>query len=784
MADMITMGQYFMGQADQAFARKKDLYNQILQSILSQELKTPGQRRAELELLAREETTLRTLEDGLRKAQREAVKSDATLINTLSKGQTSIAQANIDYNRAVAAAKIMSATELAVEKSKAERQIDEDASRERARAGELAASAKTQAGSFPNASFTSTVEADVEATAAGQGKALWDASFKSKMSAATTPAERQAVTDAYKTSLSEWMSRQSGPAHYVLQDPGTQSKVLQQVFKDYGVTDSGMTSEQMIAADAAKRKAGVSIPQGVGQASLRPVDQDIIVNRKEKIKALLGFEPSEVDVSVNLDSVDTQWEKYLATATFNRMNLAEPEVAAAFFSKYPTTDKFIAALNDPKNTDTDMPHYKLLVQESELLDPTTLKELYSGEIAQGFRNLRERQAALDERKRTLADGVDGASAYEDAVNKARVIFRRVYGGAGLQSGMAAAEAIRTDLKDASPEEQQAILDQMPITDRQKQIFQKAARGEPITDREFVILNQQGAPTASLSNSVFEKLNTKFPGIVDEQNRIVVSYDAKGTPIYKDIESADIGDLTDALASYKGDGKGQGVLDEDTKAKLRESSLLIKKLAGAQPGALPVLHELTSKQLESWLDGMTQGTGDTRADGTPPLQDKPTPATDAELQDFEFIPPAPGDITQARARDMQLLTPDFKQVGAARLKATQTAAPEVMVAASSRIKEQRGRAPNPKELIGGIEQQLASFGKQEKQLLTDLARQSRGSTNKEIQANVGRIINPAIDPDKYQTALAYIGMASNDDVIDVYKTRDAEKVRRDLKLLIS
>ena len=150
---MASYADYFLQQADAAFQRKQQLYDQILQSILQEELKTPAIKKAELELLAREETRLRSMEEDLRKAQREQIKSDTELLKVVSQGQGDIAQANIRFNEAVKTASIRSATELAIERSKQERLIDEKTAADKAKAAALKGSAITSAGSFGTGTF-------------------------------------------------------------------------------------------------------------------------------------------------------------------------------------------------------------------------------------------------------------------------------------------------------------------------------------------------------------------------------------------------------------------------------------------------------------------------------------------------------------------------------------------------------------------------------------------------------------------------------------------------------
>ena len=92
---MADYAQYFLQQADAAFQRKQQLYDQILQAILTEELKTPAVKKAELELLAREETRLRSMEEALRDQQLQGIKQDAELLKVISEGQGGIAKTNL-----------------------------------------------------------------------------------------------------------------------------------------------------------------------------------------------------------------------------------------------------------------------------------------------------------------------------------------------------------------------------------------------------------------------------------------------------------------------------------------------------------------------------------------------------------------------------------------------------------------------------------------------------------------------------------------------------------------
>ncbi len=758
---MASNSEWFLQQSQLAFERKRDLYNQLLQGILSQSLKTPGQRKAELDLLAREETTLRTLEDSLRKSQREQIKSDSSLLEALSKGQTDIATANISFNEGVRTATIKSQTDLQIEKSRAERQIDEDAAVARSKASELASAALTDAGNFGPGVFSASDPVNIVNTGVGYLKNLWSTSFESKAKAATTPEAKQAVVDAYKRASGEWLAKQQPgtPINAVLSDPEVQAQATATALRDMRVPDLGQSADALIDAQAASKKASLDVPTSVGGGGTRGVDEQILLTRKERAQALLGLDaatlgPAALKVDLK-DNEVTPYEGYLASAAYNRMQLADPAQADAFYAKYPTLNSWNEAIK-AGTIDADA---STLIQDTELLDTTSLKMLHDGEYPRGFAELRSRRGELDAQKKKLMEGGDEAQTIENAVQQARYLYRKLYGDAPTQTGISAAETLRKELGGKTPEEVQAVLSQLPLNDRGMQVALKAVSGAPITDKELRTLDLGQSNPATLPASVIEKFNTRLPGFIAEDGTVVVGYDDKGTPTKRDVDELTLTDFGEALASYQGDADGNGTVDPDTAAKIKESMRLLQELTQAQPYLTPYLTHVAATQLDKVLG--------------------PSPdAQPARKPQTRITGPKLDEILLEDAPQPQ----GFNEASIKRQEAITKVSPDVLSTSAIAVQEKTGRAPTSKEMVAGIDSQLAGFSKEERRQISDLARQSKGIDSKIVQANLQKIVSPITDPDKYTQAVSYIGVASTPQVADLYAEERKKKIKRDLDLL--
>lgn len=734
---MPSNADYFLQQADAAFARKQQLYDQILQSILQEELKTPAIKKAELELLAREETRLRSMEEALRDQQLAGIKADSELLKVVSQGQGDIATANIAFNEAVKTAQIRSQTELAVERSRQERLIEEAALKEKARTDELKAAGQTAAGGFGTGAFaTGITPDDAKNTARDYLALLWNTSFDTKLKSAGTTAQRQAVVDSFKQASADWMSKQgSGVTAAMLKDPDIQNAAITEAIRQIGVTDLGKTAEQVIEEEKAKAKSQIRIPGGVGGTGLRGVDEQLMLSRKEKLKTLLGIDESELqNLQVDLgDSAQTKFEDYLTTAAYNRVGLGNPDVADTFYKKYPTSEDFRNAMRSGGADAAE----KALVEETEALDATTLKQLYGGELAQGYRELRRRQADLEAQRKKLETPQDVGLTYERATERARYLYRKLYGPEGVQSGLEAADAIRREMAGKSEEEVKDIIDQLPLDDRQRQIALKAAAGGSITDTELRKLKAvAGVPGATaLSASTIKTLGVRLPGFVDEEGMITIGLDEQGTPIKRDQAELTLGDLGDAFVAY-GESRGE-VIDANTIAKIKESARLLEQLSSTQPFATPMINQQLNKVIE-------------KIPGVEPVPTK------------------------------QPLS--FNDASTKRLEATRIASTDALTNAAGRIAESKGKAPKATEVIQGVETSLASLPKSQRDLVVELGKQSQGLKPTEVQKNLSKIVNPLTDPESFQKALSYIGIASNNDYNSLVKNADADRIKRELRML--
>ena len=761
---MADYAQYFLQQADAAFQRKQQLYDQILQAILTEELKTPAVKKAELELLAREETRLRSMEEALRDQQLQGIKQDAELLKVISEEQGGIAKANIAFNEAVKTATIRSKTELAVERSKMERLIEEAAINEKAKADALKAAGQTAAGTFGTGAFATGISADdAKNTARDYLATLWSQSFDSKLRGAETEAQRQAVVDSFKQASADWMSRQgSGVTAAMLKDPDIQKAAIDEAIRQVGATDRGRTAEQIIEDEKARAKAGIRVPSGVGAGGGRGVDEQIILSRQEKLRTILGIDEKELkNLAVDLgDGSQTKFEDFLTTAAYNRIGLGNPDVADEFYKKYPSAEDFRNAIRSGKGTDAE----KALVEETEPLDATTLKQLYSGELATGYRELRRRQADLEDRRRALQEGIDAGLTFEGAVQKARYLYRKLYGPEKVQTGLEAADTIRKELAGKSEEEQAEILNALPIDDRQKQILLKAAAGSPITDTELRKLQVTGPPGATaLSAKVIDKLAVRLPGFIREDGSVLLSYDESGMPVTKPQDELTLGDLGDAFVAY-GEEKGE-VVDQTTIDKIKEAADLLEKLSKTQPYAAPMMNFQVEKSLDKVLEGIPGVKPPAPVEPLIKLPTrKPRPAAEEEAAML-----APSDVP-------------FNVASNRRLEATRMASSDVLTTAAGRAKEVSGKAPRVSDVIKGVEVQLADLPKPQRDLVVELGKQSGGLKPEQVQKNLSKIVNPLTDPEAFQKAVAYLGIASNEEYNNLVKKDQADRIKKELKLL--
>jgi len=110
------------------------------------------------------------------------------------------------------------------------------------------------------------------------------------------------------------------------------------------------------------------------------------------------------------------------------------------------------------------------------------------------------------------------------------------------------------------------------------------------------------------------------------------------------------------------------------------------------------------------------------------------------------------------------------------------APDVVAKAASDVKEQLGRAPTTKDLTASIDKQLANFSSVERAQINELAKQSKSSSPATIQSNLSKIVNPLVDPEKYQQAIMYVGLVSNPQVSALYSEEDNKRIKRELAAL--
>lgn len=771
---MPVQSEWFFQQAQAAFDTKRAQYQQILDAILSQQLKTPGQRKAELDLLARAETTLRELEESVRKTQREQIKSDGELLSALTKGQSDIAQANIRFNESVRVQSMKSQTELAIEKSRAERQIDEDAARDKAKASELAGAARADAATFGPGIFTDKDPTVAETTAVGFLKNLWAQSFESKFKAATTDTQKQAVVDEFKRTSGEWMSKQQAgtPVNATLSDKDVQASATSRVLTDVKAIDSGMSADALADKRAADLKSKLAVPTAVGNASTRGVDDQLLLSRREKFQALSGMDtatlgPSQLMVKVDDNEDLTPFEEYLASAAYNRMYLADPEKAKEFFDKYPTLTDWQKTLKGKwKKDDKEMAlseEEKTLLEETELFDITALKALHDGDYPRSLKQLYDRRRELDEQKRKLMEGGDEGQTIESAIQQSRALYRKYYGDAATQTGIASAETLYQSLRGKTPEEVDQLLANLPLDERAKAVARKAAAGEPITDKELRMLSLGNSLPEHLPEGIIKKFDERLPDfIVDGQ--VTVGYTDKGVEIKKDVDELTLKDFGEAISNYRGDSSGGHTIDPQTRARLKESMDLLAQLTKANPYLTPYLTHLTATQLDKLL-GPKEETNSRlpakRSTGSVDLQ---------PLKDEDITLEPQGKVRSLN--DASIL-----RVGLAK-----QVAPDVVAKAASDVKEQLGRAPTTKDLTASIDKQLANFSSVERSQINELAKQSKSSSPATIQSNLSKIVNPLVDPEKYQQAIMYVGLVSNPQVSALYDEEDNKRIKRELAAL--
>jgi hypothetical protein len=801
---MPSYAELFFDRARASFERKQDLFKTILDSILREEIKTPAQKQAELELLAREETRLRSMEEDLRKIQLEGLKQDGVLLKTITDSSADISRANIDFNARVSSAQIKARADLAIARTEAEQAIAERAGKEQDKASQLAAEATTASALFPPAPFSGTDKATLTAAASGQLTDLWNTHFLTSYKKADTPAEKQAVVDAFKAKSEDWLKNQSGGAtQVILSSAPVITGALSQTLQRVGAADAGKTAQQIIDEKYKAEKDRLQIPGGAGGPGLRGVDQEIILTRGEKLRALTGLSSADVkDVQLSFDP-DTEpgkYQDYLTVAAYNRQALSTPEESDAFYKKYPTPESFKQAARQGTLNEDE----KGAILEADLLDESTLKQLYSGTITQGVRDIKQRQAALDARKAALTGVADVGQTFAGAVEKARFLYRQLFGDAPLQSGIKAAQTIANTFAGSSPEEVDAALANLPIDDRQRQILKKAATGAPISDAELRAVKFAAPSATTLDPNVVSRLGENLPGfVVNDKVTVGFTQDPGGfeVPIQKDIATLSIKELGDAFSAY---GKTSGALGQpiptftpEVELKIKESMALFEQLAQSQPYAVPMLNRMLGDQLDALTSGAmgVGGAGKEKigrmfpfdvgvtlegTQGQPTAREfiKETPFKSKEGQ----VPPAAPPPSAPPPIDLELLgAPDRKTATDLRINAIRKAGPDAVGAA---VQEgiMKGKKAKPQEIITGLESNLAGFKKTDRDLLVELAKQSKGLKPAQIQENLSKIVNPVLDPDAFQRAAAFVGLASTDEMTSLYKAKDADRIKRELRML--
>ena len=826
---MPSYAELFFDRARASFERKQDLFKTILDSILREEIKSPAQKQAELELLAREETRLRSMEEDLRKVRLEQIKQDGLLLKTITDSSADISVANTNFNARVSSAQIAARADLAVARAKAEQDIAERAGKEQDKASQLAAEASTASSMFPPAPFTGTDRNTLTAAASGQLTDMWNTHFLASYKKADTPAEKQAVVDAFKAKSEDWLKNQgAGATQVILSSAPVIGGAIGQTLQRVGAADAGKTAQQIIDEKYKAEKERLQIPGGVGGPGLLKADQEVILSRSEKLRALTGLTKAaaeDVNLVFGTTAEPNAYQQYITTATYNRMALSDPQESDAFYKKYPTVDSFKQALKGGQATEEEIN----LVLEADLLDASTLKQLYTGTLTEGVRDIKNRQAALDARKAALLGTADVGQTFSGAVEKARFIYRQLFGDAPLQSGIQAAQTISNTFAGQSPEEIQAAIEQLPLDDRQRQIVMKAATGAPISDAELRAIKFAAPSATKLDPNVVSRLGENLPGFV-VNDKVTIgfeptinpdgTYDEK--PIQRDIASLSIRELGDAFSAY---GKTSGALGQpiptftpEVEKRIKESMDLFEKLAQTQPFAVPMLNQMLGDQLDALTSGAKGEFG-----GPGPKIGREVPldiATDFLGRKQAAAPPIPGPVpgrgmeqipekpfgevpsasqqelqrqreTEARrgapakpppALDLELLgAPDKKTATNLRINAIRKTGVDAVAGA---VQEgiAKGKVAKPKDITAGLEQNLAGFKATERDALVELAKQSKGLKPEQLQQNLSKIVNPILDPDKFDKAAAFVGIASTEEMTNLYKAKDAERIKRELKML--
>ena len=720
---MPSYAELFFDRARASFERKQDLFKTILDSILREEIKTPAQKQAELELLAREETRLRSMEEDLRKVRLEQIKQDGLLLKTITDSSADISVANTNFNARVSSAQIAARADLAVARAKAEQDIAERAGKEQDKASQLAAEATTASALFPPAPFTGTDRNTLTAAAAGQLTDMWNTHFLTSYKKADTPAEKQSVVDAFKAKSQDYLKNQgAGATQVILSSAPVIGGAIGQALQRVGAADAGKTAQQIIDEKYKTEKDRLQIPGGVGGPGLLQADQEVILSRSEKLRALTGLTKGaaeDVNLVFGTTAEPNAYQQYITTATYNRMALSDPQESDAFYKKYPTIDSFKQALKGGQATEEEIN----LVLEADLLDASTLKQLYTGTLTEGVRDIKNRQAALDARKAALLGTADVGQTFSGAVEKARFIYRQLFGDAPLQSGIQAAQTISNTFAGQSPEEIQAAIEQLPLDDRQRQIVMKAATGAPISDAELRAIKFAAPSATKLDPNVVNRLGENLPGFV-VNDKVTIGFEPTinpdgtydETPIQRDIASLSIRELGDAFSAY---GKTSGALGQpiptftpEVEKRIKESMDLFEKLAQTQPFAVPMLNQMLGDQ----LDALTSGAMGKFGEPNKPLKR----SVGLDIGAAEITPPLPRTIATPQAApqaapakvppaiDMELLgAPDKKTATNLRINAIRKTGPDAVAGA---VQEgiANGKVAKPKDITAGLEQNLAGF----------------------------------------------------------------------------
>jgi len=799
--------EYFMQSADASFQRKQDLFNQILQSILQQEVMGAGQKTALVNLARGLQVSITEKRASLDRLTKTVFDKDAELEAIREEGKIDYGQDVLGYG--IRAYETETKAEAGLREQRMENAGDileqekklaaaelESVNQEAIVASEKAAKWVAAKGLVLNGQTPTDAADQLAAGAAAAWQNEWSAGY------ARMPS--QAARDEYVRRFDSWakevyakneiLARRGESNAGVLVMPETMDAMSIALAK-YGVPSavpkSAATSSSSLEGQAL---AGTNVKSAPKPAAL----DRLHALERERYADLLGLpvDSPELEIDFTDKAELTAAEDYLLRAAYNRLQY-NPDATEreADLAKYKTYKDYVEGI---KNGLADVVDD---VKAARGLSVSSLKLLHEGSIASERLGLKEDEARLKE----LTDKLSGASdrdpaeVYTSAVEKARDVYRRLYGPNAMREGVAVSDQIQELTAGMSPLERAELIHNMPVSDRRKEALLHASSGRA-TDKDLVILRQR-APALDLGSAA-NKLLKYIPGELLTSDGDLIVKNSDGTVDYIPPEVATITDLARAV--------GSGA-DPDTRKKLEEAASLFSQLTETEqlarlsgkllteftgmvssssnkpetvledlgkhyqpvpdPSALPLEREAYKSTMDRWDVRNKSDMADKNIVDGPEAVTPPTSPVVPVPPTTPVPRPAVIDLTTKPKAAL----PFDKSIEVQALAAA-AVGPDAIRTASSKVASKLGRDPTAREVTAGVtDGMLAGFNEKERKLLADLARQS-SEAGVDGMEQLSKVFNPLQSPSKYERAARFLAMTRDPRYQDLDKRASIAALR--------